>query len=90
MKGFCVMVENVACQIEQCSKVLEFYNSNQITKMKIKKGQAVFNKQYIRSPTDLIYQIFDSFKLQIDSRQINVDIKQEVITLYMETDWNIY
>ena len=38
------MVENVASQIEQSSKVLEFYNSNQITKMKIKKGQVVFNK----------------------------------------------
>lgn len=84
------MVELVIGQIEQSSKILEFYNSNQIQKMKIKKGQATFKKTYIQSPIKQINELFDSFKLQIDNRKINVDIKHDDNTLYMETDWKIY
>ena len=60
--------------MEHSGKIMQFYNLNQIQRMKIIKGEFEMHKSYTDKPEDFIKQVIEPFSHTLKNRSINVQI----------------
>ena len=78
-------------QILDSAKLLYFYNSNQIEKMKIKKEQNEIKQVFEDSPENIIKEVLQPFQSQMETRSQTVQIIRDYrLNMSVRTDWRLY
>ena len=78
-------------QIMYSAQILQFYNTNQIERMKINKGQLNIQENSSDRPEKFIKQVLQPFEYEISAKKMVVDISRESpINQGIKIDWRLY
>ena len=73
------------------AQILQFYNTNQIERMKINKGQLNLQENSSDRPEKFIKQVLQPFEYEISAKKMVVDISRESpINHGIKIDWRLY
>jgi hypothetical protein len=77
-------------EINQSARALHYFNSIQITKMKIKAGKNILRKNQKKGLEKLVRRVISVFETQIERKNIKVEISEdnEVKSKMLKADWN--
>lgn len=78
-------------QILYSAQILHFFNTNQIEKMKINKGELVIREMCSLKPEEFIEQVLQPFEYQIAKKKMVVSVAQrDQDRPSMKADWRLY
>ena len=77
--------------IEQSAKLMWFYNTCNINRMKIKKNELILDNQPIKSLVTTIQDVMWPFEMLIVRRRHNVHLRMQIESgINMIADWGLY
>lgn len=78
-------------QIMYSAQILQFYNMNQIEKMKVNKGELIIKEMCSLKPEQFIEEVLQPFEYQIKKKKMKVSIqRKDVNRPSIKADWRLY